>query len=232
MIDYALQDFLLFSADVYTRLVYGYQDKHQWLAIVINSGLLLAMFYSGKRRALCSLVWGTAILWAWVGWRFYLAEYASINGFAIYLGGACFVQSSLMILCSHRLTNAGVQISLVPLLLMTLYLVCLRPFIASLTGMPLVVSPIGLMPMATILFSLALLVSLKHPQRAMPHWLLLPIPIALGIIECLTQLVLNSGMWQEFPVLVAIVWVLHRSIDIRRFKVVRGLMGKSRLHRF
>jgi hypothetical protein len=98
---YNLSDFLMFSPEIYWRLVERY-NRDVWplqlLALAAAAFLLwlaLAQHAHGHAQRATALVLAAA--WFWTGWAFDWQRYASINWAAEYLAVACGVQAALLL---------------------------------------------------------------------------------------------------------------------------------------
>ena len=95
---YSLADFLLFSSRTYYRLI----ERHNlavWPAQVVALvlGLAIAVLLTratpSRSRAVAAIL---AVLWAWVGWSFVAARYATINWAATYFAWAFAAEAALL----------------------------------------------------------------------------------------------------------------------------------------
>jgi Family of unknown function (DUF6064) len=95
---YSLSDFLLFSPRTYYRLI----ERHNlaiWpahlftLALGVTIAVLLRRSTPARSRAIAVIL---AALWAWVGWAFVAARYATINWAAVWLACLFAVEVPLL----------------------------------------------------------------------------------------------------------------------------------------
>lgn len=93
---YGLSDFLMFSPQVYARLVERY-NQELWPAQVVAVALGVALLgparrASGLRAGLLIL----ALAWAWCGWAFHWQRYAQVFLGAPLVAFACWLQAMLL----------------------------------------------------------------------------------------------------------------------------------------
>ncbi|HEY7505192.1 MAG TPA: DUF6064 family protein [Gemmatimonadales bacterium] len=95
---YSLTDFLLFSPRTYYRLI----ERHNlalWpaqLAALALGALIAGLLRRPSRergRAIAAIL---AVLWAWVGWAFIMARYATINWAATYFASLFAAEALLL----------------------------------------------------------------------------------------------------------------------------------------
>ena len=178
---YRPSDFLLFSARTYRRL-FELVNADAWPVqlVALTLGLLLVAALwqrrEGAQRAAC-LVLGAA--WLHVAWAFHWQRFAAINWAATWFAVAFVVQGLLWWAgaASQRpasLPPGPCQRAGAALLLVAL---CGPPALGLLLGRPLAqVEVFGIAPDPTVLGSLAVLLAAPG-GRALPSWLLWPIPL-------------------------------------------------------
>jgi hypothetical protein len=96
---YRLSDFLMFSPEVYWRLVERY-NRDVWplqLLALAAAGLLLWLARAPRARAQRVIALVLAAAWLWTGWAFHRQRYASINWAAEYLALGFAVQAALLL---------------------------------------------------------------------------------------------------------------------------------------
>lgn len=208
---YSLNDFLLFSADVYWRLLDVYVHEYFFIAAATNVCflLLLAGLTQPSTPRLIFLL--LAPLWVWLGWRFYIIEYASINWSAYIMGLMCLLQAPFFLALSVLMRKRQFQIDFAVLITAIVYVCLLRPFIMWSVFPQLQISEIGLLPLPTLLLSLGITLAIKASYR----WVLLLIPLALLTFETVTLFLLMSPGWQEIPVMIAFFMMLSVSSRYR-----------------
>jgi hypothetical protein len=95
---YSLSDFLLFSPRTYYRLI----ERHNFalwpahllaLALGVTIAALLRRSTRGRSRSIAAVL---AALWAWTGWAFIAARYATINWAATWFAGLFAVEVLLL----------------------------------------------------------------------------------------------------------------------------------------
>lgn len=98
--NYALADFLLFSARVYHRM-FELHNAALWplhvLALIVGLGLVIVVLRPSTLgvRLACALL---AVVWSFVGWSFFVERYATINWAAVYVA-PLFVLQALLFGC-------------------------------------------------------------------------------------------------------------------------------------
>lgn len=172
-----------YSAEVYAYVTAEYGGAN--LPIEICTLLAVAVFllfgraggHTGNRAAAVFL----ALLWGWIGVGFYWQTYQPLNWAGTYFGWASLVQAALIAIWGIGtgnfrpkldLRSAGCWIGLVALALAALIGPTMRMFREE-AVVP--TQAIGVMPLATIAATLALLL-INHVRS--PSWLL-PIPVIL-----------------------------------------------------
>ncbi|WP_286264098.1 DUF6064 family protein [Thalassotalea atypica] len=197
---YSLEDFLLFSPEVYWRLIQQHSVNFGAIAIVIEVIAIIAFYYlkhNHKRQIVITILIGA---WCSVGWFFFIKQYAAINTFAQYLGYACLIQSLFLLISLLKERTSIQQVSLTmsvdtwSRLQNNVTLICLSsviifPVLAALLGFNWGTGVIGILPLPTITISLISVLLFKSRMRLF----LLPIPTILLVIELLTLKVLLNA---------------------------------------
>jgi hypothetical protein len=187
---YSLSDFLMFSPEIYWRLVARY-NREVWplqaLALAAGSGLIwLAIGPRAGARRITAVVLAAA--WLWTGWAFAWQRYASINWAAQYLAVA-FAIEAVGLLAAAVLDASHGSVPARPVarkigLAAAAGGVLLYPLVGLLSGRPIMEAELfGLMPDPTALTTLGLLFALGMRHRG---WLAL-IP-ALSLLAGLLTL--------------------------------------------
>lgn len=96
--DYALSDFLLFSARVYERL-FELHNRALWplhlLALAIG-GVIVVLVLRPSARAARIVFILLALVWLFVAWTFFVERYATINWAALYVAPVFALQALLL----------------------------------------------------------------------------------------------------------------------------------------
>ena len=95
---YRLSDFLMFSPQVYWRLVERY-NREAWplhLLMLVAGSLLLWLAATRPAAAARPVAGALAVVWLWVGWSFHHQTYAQINWAAEYAAIAFAIQAVLL----------------------------------------------------------------------------------------------------------------------------------------
>jgi hypothetical protein len=167
---YNLSDFLMFSPEIYWRLVERYnRDLWPTQLLALLAGCVLLWLTAAPRRGaqrITAVVLAAA--WLWTGWAFAWQRYAAINWAAEYLAGASGVQGLLLLAAAAfgRGADAGrVKPVASPAGLLAIAMgVLAYPAIGLLFGRPLVQSEVfGLMPDPTALTTLGCLLASRIP---------------------------------------------------------------------
>lgn len=192
---YRLSDFLMFSPDIYWRLVERYQQALwplPWVLTVVGLALML-LAASHRRWAPGVVLLVLAVLWAWVGWAFHWQRHAQINWVAQYLAAAFWLQAALLGRAAwqaHASNSTGLAApawrwSTGGGLALAGMGVVGYPALALLQGLPLARAEVfGLMPEPTALATLGLLLVLR--AHAAP-W--------MGAIPVLSLLFAAAMLW-------------------------------------
>ena len=167
---YGLSDFLMFSPQVYWRLLARHNAAWwpaQWLALAAAAALLLLMRSSSLERRRAALVL-LALAWAWTGWAFHWRLYAEIFLAAPWVAGACALQALLLLAAVGCRPAEGAEVRPAGVLACTvLAAALLYPLLAALTGHPWSEAEVfGFMPDPTALATLGVLAAL----RPWPVW--------------------------------------------------------------
>lgn len=99
---YQLSDFLMFSPQVYWRLVERYnRDVWPLQLLAFAAGCVLLRLAIGQRPGAQRITAAVlAAAWAWTGWAFAWQRYATINWAAEYLAIAFAVQAVLLLIAT------------------------------------------------------------------------------------------------------------------------------------
>ncbi|MEJ8836008.1 DUF6064 family protein [Ramlibacter sp. AN1133] len=165
---YGLSDFLMFSPQVYWRLV-ARHNAAWWpaqgpaLAVVLALPLLLRAGSDARRITLVIVAMG----WAWVGWAFHWRLYSEIFLAAPWVALACALEALLLLgAAGIPLRSGAAPAPGVPCWLL-LAAALLYPLLAPLTGHPWAEAEVaGFMPEPTALATLGVLAGL----RGWPKW--------------------------------------------------------------
>jgi len=102
--DYALADFLLFSARVYYRML-ELHNAAWWPLHGVAFGLGVCLLAIAIRPAARRVRLGFGLLagiWVFVGWAFFMERYAAINWAAVYVAPVFFLQSIVLAVLALR----------------------------------------------------------------------------------------------------------------------------------
>ncbi|WP_448550860.1 DUF6064 family protein [Thalassotalea montiporae] len=191
LFSYSLHDFLLFSPEVYWRLVTNYLNAHQLIGADVAIATSIAVYLLVKHRYPRLVLCFIALLWLWLGWQFYLTHYQTINHHASYLGLICFLQVALLVALAikenyfqNKAANAKkITVGLIISTMLTM------PILAVSSGLPWSAGMAGLMPIPTVILSLFFTSQLASRWR----YLLYPLPVLIAVVELLT---LDLLTWQ------------------------------------
>jgi len=190
---YRLSDFLMFSPEIYWRLVARYNREVwplQWVALVAGCVLLWLTIATraGTQRIAAAVL---AIAWLWTGWAFHWQRYASINWAAQYLAVAFGVEAVLLLAWAvFALGRETVPVNPAARRIGLLVAACgvlLYPLVGLLFGRSLAQAEVfGLMPDPTALTTLGLLFALRVRYRL---WLaIIPaLSLAAGLLTLWTM---------------------------------------------
>lgn len=210
--EYSLQDFLLFSPEVYWRMLRNIANDFIWLSGLVNLVLLGALLAVNKPQARALMYWVMTVCWVWLSWRFYIIEYGSINWFARYIGGFCLVLTPVFIALAVR-SNEQLNVLELTLLSSTIvYIILLRPLLLKLLGNDWQFSGLGLLPVPTLLTCIGLLLSVRFSYR----WLVVSLLSAVLTMEVITLFMVQDAMWQEGPVILAALLMIAYSGKYRK----------------
>ena len=187
---YGLADFLMFSPQVYWRLV----ERHnaQWwpaqlpaLAVAAALPLLLRSPSLARRRLALVLL---ALAWAWLGWAFHWRHYAEIFLAAPWVAGACALEALLLAAAMGCRPTEGAEVPSPGALSWVLQaLALLYPLAAPLTGHPWAEAEVfGFMPDPTALATLGVLAALQ-PWPAWSRALLAVVPVLSLLLGAATR---------------------------------------------
>lgn len=213
---YRLEHFLLFSPDVFWRLMESYVTQYFFIAVGFNLALLLCLLPALRTQRVKLGMILVTVAWVWLGWRFYIIEYASINWFARYLGATCLLLSPWLLYLSFTPATQPHKQDKTLLYLTVGYVIFLRPIVIGTVHDTWVISGIGLLPVPTLLLTLGMLLSLQFAFR----WLLVGIVLLLLTIETVTLYMLEMVSWQEAPtaVMLMLALLMHRQSPVRRIR--------------
>jgi hypothetical protein len=219
-LSYRLNDFLMFTPEVYFRLFERYNGAlwpGQWLAVGLALWFIVATRDGGARRSRgLGLLLGAG--WLLVAWAFLWRYYAEVFLAAPYLAAAFALQGLLLgaaaFLGRLRFVWRGGMAGRLGLALL-LYAVLVHPLVGLLAGREWSgVELFLLAPDPTAIGSLGLL--LMIPGR--PHWGLALVPLAWCVGSGVTYWLLGYGAGLATPAaaLVASVAMAHRGLAARR----------------
>jgi hypothetical protein len=186
---YRLSDFLMFSPQVYWRLVERY-NREAWplhLLMLIAGSLLLWLAAARPAAAARPVVGVLAVIWFWVGWSFHHQTYAQINWAAEYAAIAFAIQAVLLVALGVVIQPPGAEVTRPRRVGLALAAagVLLYPWVGFLAGRPWGQAEVfGMMPEPTALATLGLLLATGLARRA---WLAV-IPLASLIVGWATLL--------------------------------------------
>jgi hypothetical protein len=193
---YRLSDFLMFSPEVYWRLVARYNMAWwpaQLLALAAGAALLMLCRAPALHRRRIALVL-LAPAWAWVGWAFQWRRYAEVFIGAPWLAGASALQAVLLLAavgCAPgdrrtELPPPG------PLPSVLLGAALLYPVLAPLTGHPWSEAEVfAFMPAPTALATLGAVAGLR-PWPAWSRCVLAVIPVLSLLLAAVTRWLIAS----------------------------------------
>lgn len=226
---YRLSDFLLFSQDTYFRLFELYNQGYWPLHLVaVALGAIVLYTLRSRRHAYGVRITSglLAVVWAWVGWAFFLNRYATINIAAPYFAALFGLEAVLLLLIGtiggtlHVVRTETVGGKLRPLrsqvgLALLAYAVFLHPLAGLLAGRTWrQLSVFGMGPDPTAIATLGILLFVAGPFR----WLLLIPGVLWCLIGTLTAYSMNSI--EAVPPVIAVAAVLL-SIGSMRKRSVR-----------
>lgn len=181
---YSLDDFLLFSSEVYWRLIQSHLNSLAWwpLAIEISSLLFLAISMKYRKQVFVSLF--LILIWLTLAWFFYLEKYAEINTFSVFIGYACLLQVVMLLLniCGSKKYSFSNNTHQHSLYLVALLMVITFPVISYFLFGFWQAGIVAVMPIPTFLLTMVLLANYTRIWR----FLLFVIPSLILLIELLT----------------------------------------------
>ena len=187
---YGLSDFLMFSPQVYWRLVARHNAAWwpgQLLALAVAAALPLLLRSSsvGARRLVLALL---ALAWAWLAWAFQWRQYAQIFLAAPWLAGACALEALLLLVAMACRPSDDADVPTPGVLAWSLLAVALLyPLLAPLTGHPWSEAEVfGFMPEPTALATLGVLAALQ-PWPAWSRVLLAALPVLSLLLGAATR---------------------------------------------
>jgi hypothetical protein len=161
---YRLSDFLMFSPEIYWRLVERY-NRDIWplqLAALAAGCVLLWLAIAPRAGAQRITALVLAVAWLWTGWAFHWERYASINWAASYLAVAFGIEAVLLLAAAifgapREIAQANPLVSRIGLAVAVAG-VLLYPLVGLLFGRALAQAEVfGVMPDPTALGTLGLL---------------------------------------------------------------------------
>lgn len=181
---YSLNDFLLFSPEVYWRLIQSHLNSLAWwpLAIEISSLMFLVISMKYCKQVFVSLF--LILIWLILAWFFYLEKYAEINTFSVFIGYACLLQVLMLLLniCGSKKYDFSNNAHQHSLHLVALLLVISLPVMSYFLFDFWQAGIVAVMPIPTFLLTMVLLVNYTRIWR----FLLFIIPSLILLIELLT----------------------------------------------
>ncbi|MDH3668029.1 MAG: DUF6064 family protein [Paracoccaceae bacterium] len=215
-LDYAIADFVPFSAEAYWRLIENYSREVWPLHLAAFALGAVAIFltvrpFPWSGRAVACLL---AVVWAWVGWRFVGTEYAALNWAGEGFMWAFMVQAALLLVFGviggglglgapgpARRIDLGLAVAAV----------ALYPMVAMVSGRPVAGAEVfGIHPDPTALATLGLAALAPHGLTAMA---LSIIPLAWVAVSALTLIALGAP---EAWVLIAALALALGGLLLRR----------------
>lgn len=210
--DYSLQDLIMFSPDVYWRMLSSITKEFSWLSGLASAASLWALVLFKQSFARQLVYWVAGACWVWLSWHFYIIEYDSINWVARYIGGLGLFLTPVFIALAIR-TNSQLNVLELAVFSSTIvYVVLLRPVIMLTLGHNLEFSGIGLVPVPTLIVCIGILLSTRFYFR----WLVVSLLSGLFLIEVITLFLLQDSMWQEGPVVLAALLMIAYSGKYRQ----------------
>lgn len=190
--NYALQDFIPFTADIYIRLLERMNESF-WPLHLLTLALGLAALWlaiKNRRRLACLLI---APVWVFVGFAFFIQRYAELNWAGGYIGYFFIAQAILFILIVAAGKGLDKVSSKSPAVVIGISLAIVGligwPFIALLTGGTWPQAEVfGIHADPTALTALGLALILF---RGLALWLMAMVPVIWLILSGLTLLVLG-----------------------------------------
>ncbi|HET8747731.1 MAG TPA: DUF6064 family protein [Ramlibacter sp.] len=186
---YGLSDFLMFSPQVYWRLVARHNAAWwPWQALALAAALALPVLLRARRpgaqRAALAVA---ALAWAWLGWAFHWRLYSEIFLAAPSVALACGLQALLLAAAAGLPLRSREGAAPGPLGAILLAAALLYPLLAPLTGHPWSEAEVfGFMPEPTALATLGVLAGVRA-WPAWSRWLLSVIPGASLLLGAATR---------------------------------------------
>jgi hypothetical protein len=207
---YRLEDFLLFSENVYWRL-FELHNEAVWPAqipaLLLGAAIVLFLLwpYPWSSRVIALIL---AVVWIFVAWSFLWNRYATINWAAQYAVPLFLAEALLLTWIGGVLDQLTIRLrknvgSLLGLVLFA-YALLLHPLISVAAGRPPGSAEIfAIAPDPTAIATLGI-VAMAKPGIA--TWLLLPVPLVWCALSAATLLAM--GTWEASVPLTAIAVVL------------------------
>lgn len=213
-LSYSLQDLVLFSPDVYFRLLALY-NQDVWPVQIIAFGFGLILIWQSWRREHFNdliVVGILALGWFWCGSVFHITYYATLSWIAYYFGGVFILQGILLFAWSLRGINDHSQskqtLTFKIGLGLLVFAVFIYPLIWFLNGQHWQTAPLfGTFPNPTVIATIGVLMILRGNSG------LFIIPLIFLILNALTSWVVGEMDW----IILAIVMLLSLIILIRRW---------------
>lgn len=204
---YSVADFIPFTAEVYLRLV----ERHnawawpmQWLGVALAL-VAIGLAWRGWGRAVALIL---TLAWLVVAVTYYARLYAEVTWAANYLAGAFIFQAGLMLGAglAGRFDAQQAMFSTSTLAARTVTAAAAIVIVLGLLGWPVLALLVGhgwagtewfgLMPAPTVVTSVGLLLYVVRPRWL---WLLLPIPVAWGVVTAAVERTLDlPAFWLLF----------------------------------
>lgn len=192
---YSLSDFLLFSPQVYFRLL-ELHNKDVWpaqLAAIACGAVVFALMIRPDRNRMRLAFGLLGVVWVWVAWSFFWERYATINWAASYAAPAIALEGLMLLAYAaaggDRGWRSGSRASWAALALIAFALAG-YPFIAPVMDRPWQAAEIfAIAPDPTAVATLATLALANGFAR----WLLMIIPVLWCAITGLTLWTLGAG---------------------------------------
>ena len=214
MTGYALEDFLLFSPEVYQQLLAASVSQYEPLSFLAVIALICLMIgINQPQTPRLSALLGSACC-MWLGWRFYIIDYASINTFATFQGIVCLMLVPVFFFLAYNNSGKTTHLDKPLALIMIGYLCLVRPIIVFSVTEQWQFTPIGATPSPTLVLILTLFLVLRGVFYGLPI-------ILVGLmltVEALTLYLIGDPMWHELPMLMVL---LGAFIGSRKQRIIR-----------
>ena len=220
MLDYTLDDLLLFTPEVYFRLISQY---HQFYWPLQVAGLLLGvwlvwrtLFQRGRDMRL--IVFGLAACWIFIGIAFHINKFNAVNWMAVWFGAGFILQALMLGLVGLQgpqlIEGVANGLSFFAVVGVLILGVVGYPVAGLLQGQAIDALPFfGIAGAPTLIVTLGVLVLLRDAR-----WWLFLLPLLLLLVEGLTLYLLGSGEWIVFLIVVFVLlfarWQLRRTSQI------------------